>query len=299
MHKVFISHASEERLFVLKLTHALREYGHQVWLDEFDLRSGDMVPECIDGGLAWCNIFILSVSPPALQSKWVQYEAREIAQKADSGSVRMIPLRMVDSGVTWPAQNFPPGPWEDLLYCDVTSDPCQWSQQINQILQGVDERISSLHRPGIEYEEWVNVWNQRNLPEQVAESVWHAYRDRRCHHLHGLSDLNAILNLMAKDRGTAGQIAERAQRFILAYPVHMLPNYHKWLDFARIHSGLSMVRQSGVHGFAYTMTSVDPERVAAYYRHCDKGYTDHDMAFTKALAMSLGAVPCQGMPVDT
>lgn len=50
---VFIAHASKDKeSFVRPLAVALRQMGAKVWFDEFSLRVGQSLSECIDRGLA-------------------------------------------------------------------------------------------------------------------------------------------------------------------------------------------------------------------------------------------------------
>ena len=86
---VFICHASEDKDAIARpLAEALRERGHDVWFDEFELEIGDGLRQEIDRGLAISRFGVVILSPSFFEKKWAQREldgltAREMMAGAD------------------------------------------------------------------------------------------------------------------------------------------------------------------------------------------------------------------------
>nr|VFJ58904.1 MAG: TIR domain-containing protein [Candidatus Kentron sp. DK] len=301
MHrKIFISHATEERRAVFFLADALKAHSHEVWVDEADLRLGDPVEEFIRGGLHWCDVFILCVSPTALQSRWVRFEARWLCENRKDGDIRMIPVRLVGSGVEWPNPDFPcTSVWEGLLHCDLDHGrPDLWSRQIARILSDVSPDSSMVETTSITAERWMTIWESERGKLPDGKQAWDSYRDRRQGHVRNEQELRRLLNVSARPGGSPEEIAARAYRYLLAYPVRLLDNYERWLLFAQRYRRLKMVEKYGEHGFAYIMTPIQAGPVIHEFDACNNQAPDQDFIWTKALATALGAVPCSGMHHD-
>jgi len=68
---VFICHASEDKDAIARpLAEALRERGHVVWFDEFELEIGDSLRQEIDRGLARSRFGVVILSPSFFEKKW-------------------------------------------------------------------------------------------------------------------------------------------------------------------------------------------------------------------------------------
>jgi hypothetical protein len=95
--QIFISHSGEDNRFALQLASDLRkELGQDkaVWIDrDGGLRGGDDWEREIIKQIATRNIFIVVLSPGAMESKWVNFEV-DFAwkQKLQSGK-RVLPIR--------------------------------------------------------------------------------------------------------------------------------------------------------------------------------------------------------------
>jgi hypothetical protein len=60
--KVFISHASEDKVVARPLAQTLVDRGFDVWFDEFALRVGYSLLKSIDAGLHGCDFGIVLLS---------------------------------------------------------------------------------------------------------------------------------------------------------------------------------------------------------------------------------------------
>lgn len=79
---LFISHASEDKEnFVEPLASALREFGLNVWYDDYVLTPGDSLTRSIDKGLAQCRYGLVVLSPSFFAKKWPGYELSGLAAR--------------------------------------------------------------------------------------------------------------------------------------------------------------------------------------------------------------------------
>ena len=73
--KVFVSHSSKDRDFVLRLASDLRvREGIDAWLDRWEISPGDRIPERIEEAISEAETFIIVLSPDSVNSRWVEYE---------------------------------------------------------------------------------------------------------------------------------------------------------------------------------------------------------------------------------
>jgi hypothetical protein len=83
---LFICHASEDKEELVRpLALLLREFGLEVWFDEFSLKAGDSLSAAIDRGLANSKFGVVIVSTAFLAKGWPQREmaglvTREVSQ---------------------------------------------------------------------------------------------------------------------------------------------------------------------------------------------------------------------------
>lgn len=94
--KIFISHASEDKMDVARpLADNLRDFGYDVWYDEYSLRLGDSLREEIDRGLAECDYGLVVISRAFLSKKWPKQElaglvARETGSREEGNIILPI-----------------------------------------------------------------------------------------------------------------------------------------------------------------------------------------------------------------
>jgi hypothetical protein len=98
--KVFVSHASTDKLFVDRLIADFVARAIPVWYDKLDLRIGESIPGSINAGLAESKYFAIVLSKAAVASKWVQEElnAALMTQVAKGGTF-ILPLLIEDCTV--------------------------------------------------------------------------------------------------------------------------------------------------------------------------------------------------------
>lgn len=81
--KVFISHSSKDKEFVVKLSHDLLKKDIPVWLDSYELSIGDSLYDKIFSSLDESNLMIVVVSENYNKSLWTSKEFKAILSKED------------------------------------------------------------------------------------------------------------------------------------------------------------------------------------------------------------------------
>jgi hypothetical protein len=79
--RVFISHSSSDKSFVLRLASALKKKSLMPWIDKEQILVGDDVLETLGEGLQKMDFLVLIVSSKALRSRWVERELKFAARR--------------------------------------------------------------------------------------------------------------------------------------------------------------------------------------------------------------------------
>lgn len=91
--KVFISHSSEDKGFANCLYADLVEQGHNPWLDEWDIKGGQSIPNEIQKGLQNADYVVVILSPSSVKSNWVSVEWQTLLwDEINSKQTKVIPL---------------------------------------------------------------------------------------------------------------------------------------------------------------------------------------------------------------
>ncbi len=78
---VFLSHASADHRFALRLAQALTRIGLEVWYAPSHLKPGQDWHDEIGRALRRCTWFVVVLSPSGVRSKWVSRELRFALQQ--------------------------------------------------------------------------------------------------------------------------------------------------------------------------------------------------------------------------
>ena len=78
---VFLSHSSQDKVFVRALAERLEEYGVKVWLDEAEIKIGDSLINKISQGIEESDCFCIVLSSYSITSTWVQKELEAALHK--------------------------------------------------------------------------------------------------------------------------------------------------------------------------------------------------------------------------
>lgn len=91
--KVFISHSSKDKHFAKWLCSDLSNAGHSPWLDEWEIKVGESIPEKIEEGVDEAHYVIVVLSENAINSKWVEREWHsKYWDEIESGDIQVLPV---------------------------------------------------------------------------------------------------------------------------------------------------------------------------------------------------------------
>jgi acyl carrier protein len=94
MFRVFISYATEDESFAVRLSNDLQRLGAQTWLAHQSIRPGESWVSAIERGLRGSSHLVVVLTPAATASPWVQKEIEVAISRERSGDMQLIPLRV-------------------------------------------------------------------------------------------------------------------------------------------------------------------------------------------------------------
>ena len=98
--KVFLSHASEDKAFVLDFAARLRRRGVDVWLDRWEILPGDsFVDRIFEEGIARAQAIIVVLSRHSVAKPWVREELNVAVVRRIDAAIRLIPVVIDDCEV--------------------------------------------------------------------------------------------------------------------------------------------------------------------------------------------------------
>ncbi len=98
--KVFISHASEDKEFVLDFASRLRKRGIDAWLDRWEILPGDsFVDKIFDEGLGHAKAVIVIISRHSATKPWVREELNVAVVRKINNVSKLIPVVIDDCSV--------------------------------------------------------------------------------------------------------------------------------------------------------------------------------------------------------
>ncbi len=91
-NQVFLSHSTEDSEFANLVANKLMEKGVRVWIAPDSIRVGEGWVSAIQRGLNESGVFILLVSPAAVESGWVEFETNAAIGFERSGIMKLVPI---------------------------------------------------------------------------------------------------------------------------------------------------------------------------------------------------------------
>jgi len=73
-NEIFISYSRRDKAFVTKLDQALRQAGHDPWVDWSDIQPAEEWWQAIERGIEAASIFVFVISPDSVASKVCRQE---------------------------------------------------------------------------------------------------------------------------------------------------------------------------------------------------------------------------------
>jgi hypothetical protein len=92
--QVFISHASADAEIAYQLAADLETAGWSVWIAPKSILPGEKWVEAINRGLEESAVFVLLMTPEAVQSRWVTSETNVAIEMEHEGLLRFIPIQI-------------------------------------------------------------------------------------------------------------------------------------------------------------------------------------------------------------
>jgi hypothetical protein len=158
LRQVFISHAHQDVAFAQRLAADLAAHDWLVWIAPDSIQPGEKWVEAINRGLEESGVFVLVLTPAAVQSRWVKSETSAAIDLEHEGAMRFMPLEVEPSPVPplWRAYQrvpFQAGYEVGLrqLLAQLNPETTLSSHTAGSLLQGREEKMaflpSSVPRP--------------------------------------------------------------------------------------------------------------------------------------------------------
>jgi hypothetical protein len=97
--RAFVSHSTQDHLFVEKFAADLRTNGVNAWFSKWEIKAGDSIRAKIEEGLVGCEYFIIVLSKNSIHRPWVHKELDAATVRHIGGNVRkIIPVKIEDCG---------------------------------------------------------------------------------------------------------------------------------------------------------------------------------------------------------
>ncbi|MCC9175843.1 toll/interleukin-1 receptor domain-containing protein [Arthrobacter sp. zg-Y179] len=95
--KAFISHATEDKGFVIPFATMLREKGVEAWVDQWEIKAGEsLVDRIFESGIKEASVFIVVLSSTSVTKPWVRDELDAGVMRRISGQAKVIPIVLDD-----------------------------------------------------------------------------------------------------------------------------------------------------------------------------------------------------------
>jgi len=94
--QIFLSHATADAEFAHKLATDLRAEGWRVWIAPESIQPGEKWVEAIERGLETSGVFVVALTPAAVDSHWVNTETDVAVEMQHEGVITFIPLEVAE-----------------------------------------------------------------------------------------------------------------------------------------------------------------------------------------------------------
>jgi len=132
---VFLSHNSADKRVVRRLAELLKQAGFTVWLDEWNIAYGDLIPVKVQDGIERSRVLMLCISSKALESGWVTLEhATAIHRDPANRQRRFIPIQIDDCTI--------PDALRVYRYVDYRAEDSAALEEVITALNGPDAEIT-------------------------------------------------------------------------------------------------------------------------------------------------------------
>jgi hypothetical protein len=127
MGNVFVSHRRDDTQQAERLAADIRNAGHKVWFDEWEIEPGKSIVEEMNKGLEGAAYVVICYSASGISSPWMSREwMSTLARQLQGYDVKILPVVLTGG--------LPPAILADLAHVDLTSD---WSEGVAKLLQTI------------------------------------------------------------------------------------------------------------------------------------------------------------------
>ena len=130
--QIFISFASPDVEFAGRLAASLREIGYEVWVASDSIQPGEKWVDAINRGLMESGIFLLLLTPDAVNSRWVYDETSVAIALENKDQIRILMLRVREADV--------PPLWSIRQHISFEDDYDRGLNELLAALQAADPR---------------------------------------------------------------------------------------------------------------------------------------------------------------
>ena len=135
MANIFVSHRGIDSDPAERLARELRNAGHRVWLDTWELTVGGSIVERINDGLAQASRLVLCYASSGIDTEWIKREWQPaLALQLAGTGIRILPVRLTGGE--------PPAILADIFFIDLVSDWKIGVQRLLAALEADDKRAS-------------------------------------------------------------------------------------------------------------------------------------------------------------
>ncbi len=128
MANVFVSHRRSDTAEAERLATELRNAGHQVWFDEWNIGLGDSIVQRMNEGLTGATYVVLCYSGAGVDAPWIGREwMSALARQLEGRGVKILPVLLTGGGES-------PAILADLRYADLVKD---WNKGVAELLRAV------------------------------------------------------------------------------------------------------------------------------------------------------------------
>jgi hypothetical protein len=93
MSKIFMSHSSQDKDFVRRLSVDLKTSGHEPWLDEWEIKVGECIVSKISEGIQDADYAVLVLTPESVASGWVDREWKTMYwSEIQKANLKVLPI---------------------------------------------------------------------------------------------------------------------------------------------------------------------------------------------------------------
>ena len=140
-NQVFVSHSSEDAELAHQIAKDLKQYGYDIFITPESIRPGEEWMPAINRGLEESGIFLVLITPQAIQSGWVHKETNVAITLANENEARLFLLDVKECK--------PPILWRQRQFLSFRNE--DYKRDFNSLLRelkgGVDKSLHSVTQP--------------------------------------------------------------------------------------------------------------------------------------------------------